>query len=208
MSRKRIVDLSRPLGTDTPVFPGDGPVRVAILDDSAINLSRIDFSLHTGTHMDAPFHFFPDGETIDQVIPERAMGSACMVDLRGVSPDDIQSRHLELHRAALRETRIVVLHTGWSRRWTGPEYFTGHPCLASGAAQLLVDCGVQLVAVDMPSVDRAPYPAHRILLGAGVLIVENLANLESIGVDRFELIVLPLKLVGRDGSPVRAIAIV
>jgi kynurenine formamidase len=65
---------------------------------------------------------------------------------------------------------------------------------------------VELLGVDMPSVDQAPFPAHKVLLGAGVLIVENLTNLEAIGADRFELIVLPLKLMGRDGSPVRAIA--
>ncbi len=209
MTPERIVDLSYPLDTDTPVFPGDGPLRVTILDDSAINLSRIDFSLHTGTHMDAPFHFFPDGQTIDKVIPERTMGSARLIDLRGVSTaNEIQPRHLEPHREAIRQTPIVVLHTGWSKHWGSPSYFTEHPCLAAGAAQLLLDYGVQLVAVDMPSVDRAPYAAHRILLGAGVLIVENLANLESIAADRFDLIVLPLKLVGRDGSPVRAIAII
>src|SRR5579862_5786276 len=155
MSRKRIVDLSQPLDTDTPVFPGDGPVDVTILNDSAINLSRIAFSLHTGTHMDAPFHFFPDGQTIDQVIPDRTMGRARLIDLRNVSAaDEIQPRHLEPHRAAIRQTRILVLHTGWSKLWGSPSYFTEHPYLAAGAAQLLVDCGVQLVAVDMPSVDR------------------------------------------------------
>jgi kynurenine formamidase len=100
------------------------------------------------------------------------------------------------------------LQTGWSKHWDSPSYFTDHPTLAADAAQFLVECGVQLTAVDMPSVDRAPYPAHRILLGAGVLIVENLTNLDVIGASEFQLIVLPLKLVGRDGSPVRAVAVV
>lgn len=203
-----IIDLSQPIGADTPVFPGDGPVRVAILDESSMNLSRIDFSVHTGTHMDAPFHFFSDAETIDSVAPKRAICPARLIDLRGIPPlGEIRRKDLEPHRDALSQTRAAVLHTGWSKHWGNPLYFTDHPSLAADAAQFLVACGVGLAAVDMPSVDREPYPAHRILLGAGVLIVENLTNLEAIGADRFLLIVLPLKLVGRDGSPVRAVAI-
>jgi kynurenine formamidase len=205
----RIVDLSYPVGPDSPVFPGDGPVRVTVLEESCMNLSRIEFSLHTGTHMDAPFHFFNGGETIDRVALDRCIGAACLIDLRNVSVgDEIRRDHLEARADALCRARAVVLHTGWSMHWGGVRYFNSHPCLTEEAARFLVDCGVQLVGVDMPSVDRAPYPAHRVLLGAGVLIVENLTNLEAIGADLFQLVVLPLKLAGRDGSPVRAVAIV
>jgi arylformamidase len=191
------------------VFPGDGPVRITILEQDSTNLSRIDFSVHTGTHMDAPFHFFAGAATIDCVPLESCMGSARLIDLRPTAPaGEIRHRYLAPHRETLCQARIAVLQTGWSTHWGSPSYFTDHPCLAADAAQFLVDCGVQLVAVDMPSVDRAPYPAHHILLGAGVLIVENLTNLDAIGASEFQLIVLPLKLVGRDGSPVRAVAAV
>ena len=101
-----------------------------------------------------------------------------------------------------------MLYTGWSRHWGSPCYFRDYPCLSADAAQFLVDCGIALAGVDMPSVDRAPYPAHKVLLGAGVLIVENLANVEAISAEEFQLVVLPLKLVGREGSPVRAVAMV
>ena len=208
MSPVRIVDLSQPLGDGTPFFPGDGPVRVTALEEGSVNLSRIDFSVHTGTHMDAPFHFFSDAETIDRVSLDRCMGPARLVDLRGIAPRaEIRREHLAPPSALLR-AHAVILHTGWSKHWNEPHYFTGHPCLSAGAAEFLVGCGVKLVGVDMPSVDRAPYPAHRILLGAGVPIVENLANLEAIGADLFQIVVLPLKLAGRDGSPVRAAALV
>ena len=208
MRAKRIIDLSHPVAADTPVFPGDGPVRITVLDQTSMNLSRIDLSVHTGTHMDAPFHFFAGGETIDRVPLERCMGRARLIDLRGVSPGSASGREqIEKHRGNLRRVRAAILHTGWSREWGGPRYFLDHPCLSGEAAQFLVDCGVRLLGVDMPSVDRAPYPAHRVLLGAGVLIVENLTNLDAIGADLFQLIVLPLKLAGRDGSPVRAVAI-
>jgi len=203
----RIVDLSHSIDTQTPVYPGDGPVRVTILDDSTTNLSRIDFSLHTGTHMDAPFHFVTGGETIDRVPLERCLAAAVLIHLCDAG-SEIGRAALEPHRAALAQAEAAVLHTGWSRHWHEPIYFTDHPCITEDGARFLVECGVQLLAVDMPSVDREPYAAHRVLLGAGVLIVENLTNLEAIGADRFQLAVLPLKLAGRDGSPVRAVALV
>ncbi len=208
MNPERIVDLSLPVAGDTPVFPGDGPVRVTIFDQTSMNLSRISLSVHTGTHMDAPFHFLPEGATIDRVPLDRCMGAAYMIDVRGIPPGgSIGPEHIATHRDALRNVRVVILHTGWSSEWGGERYFRDHPCISGDAARFLVDCGVQMLGVDMPSVDREPYPAHRVLLGAGVLIVENLANLDAIGAKQFHLIVLPLKLTGRDGSPVRAVAI-
>ena len=204
----RLVDLSQPVGPDTPVYPGDGPVRLTVLDDSSMKLSRIDLSLHTGTHMDAPFHFIAGAETIDRVPLERCLCPARLIDLRAIGNGEIRREHLETHRAAFGQTSAAVLYTGWSRHWGSARYFREHPCLAADAAQFLVDAGVGLVGVDMPSVDLAPYAAHHVLLGAGVLIVENLTNLEAIRADRFQLAVLPLKLSGRDGSPVRAVALV
>ncbi|MGA2736154.1 MAG: cyclase family protein [Bryobacteraceae bacterium] len=214
MTVGHIVDLSQPVDAGTPVFPGDGPVRVTLSGESSVNVSRIDFSVHTGTHMDAPYHFFNGAETIDQVALNRCVGPARIIDLRdlrdlrNVGPErEIRREHIERRRATTLRAHAAILQTGWSRQWGTPGYFSDHPCLAGDAAQFLVDCGVQLVGVDMPSVDCAPYPAHRILLRAGVPIVENLTNLEGIGAGPFQLVVLPLKLTGRDGSPVRAVAI-
>ncbi len=208
MRPQRIVDLSQPVGPDTPVFPGDGPVRIEIVDQTTMNLSRIELSVHTGTHMDAPFHFFHDAAAIDRVPLERCMGLAALIDLRGIpAGGEIRRGHLESFRGTLGRARLAVLHTGWSKEWGSPRYFRDHPRLSGEAAEFLLDCGVELTGVDMPSVDQAPYPAHRVLLAAGVPIVENLTNLDAIGADFFELIVLPLRLAGRDGSPVRAIAV-
>ncbi len=207
MNFGRIVDLSQPVDAATPVFPGDGPVCIEILDQATMNLSRIALSLHTGTHIDAPFHFRPDGATIDRVPLQRCIAMARLIDLRALPPhEELRREHLAPFSESM-AGHAVVLHTGWSEHWRNPDYFSAHPCLSAGAAECLVDCGVQLVAVDMPSVDRAPYPAHQILLGAGVPIVENLTNLDAIGADWFQLIVLPLKLTGRDASPVRAVAL-
>src|SRR5579871_4657723 len=112
----RIVDLSYPVDSGTPVFPGDGPVRVSILDDTSINLSRMDFSLHTGTHMDAPYHFLHGGTTIDRVPVEHCIGAALRIDLQG-QDGPIDAARLAAHRAALQQVSAAVLDTGWSRHW-------------------------------------------------------------------------------------------
>ena len=198
----RMVDLSQTVDAGTPVFPGDGPVRVTILDQSGMHLSRIEFSVHTGTHMDAPFHFFTPAR------PSIACRWRAVWDRRGSSISARSAWDRNPPRAFGGATpsppfdaHAAVLHTGWSKQWGAPNYFSDHPCLAADAATFLVDCGVQLVGVDMPSVDRAPYPAHRILLGAGLPIVENLTNLDALGAGLFQLIVLPLSSEGATARP-------
>jgi kynurenine formamidase len=217
-SERRIIDLSHPLGADTPAFPGDPAPEVRILDSTHwtsddgrrhLNCSQIATSVHCGTHMDAPFHFFGDRATIDRVPLERTTGPALMVRLPWTTHGGvIDAAHLAPVAPRLRRFERVVFNTLWHRRWGEADYFTEHPVITGEAAQLLVDCGVRLVGVDTPSVDRAPFPAHLVLLGNDVLIVENLTNLEAIGGDEFELVATPLAIAGRDGSPVRALAIV
>jgi kynurenine formamidase len=215
--RTRIIDLSHELSPRTPPFPGDPALEVAVLDSTdtpsaagerRVNLSAVRFGLHLGTHMDAPFHFFAGGESIDRVPLERCVGPALLVRLPcEMHTGTIERRHLEASERGIRDARRLVLDTGWHRRWGSAEYFEAHPVLNAGAARFLVECGVLLVGVDFPSVDRAPHDSHLELLGNGVLILENLTNLAALRSERFELVALPLKLLGRDGSPVRAIAL-
>jgi arylformamidase len=215
---RRIIDLSHPLGPETPAFPGDPAPEIRIFDatdrpstagERHLNCSYLGTSLHCGTHMDAPFHFFADGRTIDQVPADRMIGPALLVDVpwerAGLS---IGPEHLEPHRSQLNAIRRVVFNTAWHHRWGQPGYFTEHPVITGAAARLLVELGVELVGVDTPSVDRPPFEAHLALLGNDALIVENLTNLDAIGRQTFELLAAPLKVVGRDGSPLRALALV
>lgn len=207
-----IIDLSYELEPSTPAYPGDAGVEIEILettsskipDRRALNNSRLSVSIHTGTHMDAPFHFFEDGKTIDQIPLDRFCGPALCVDLEGERT--IDAAKLKPFGEKIRQYRKVILSTGWGKHWKTPDYFTEHPCLTGDAAQFLVDSGVHLVGLDTPSVDQPPFPAHLVLLGNGVVIVENLRNLDAVPQEIFELIVLPLKIAGRDGSPARALS--
>ncbi len=204
----RVVDLSHPLEAGMPVYPGDPGFRQVVLDSGNCHLTSITTGMHCGTHMDAPLHFLPDGATIDEVDLEVCAGPALRIDLRYcagkglIDPDDLLA-----YEARLRSHRRIVLETGWSDRWEDKDYFSSHPVLTGEAAAFLVDCGVRLLGLDQPSPDREPFEAHRVLLGGGVILVENLCNLEAIAADEFQLVVLPLPIRGAEASPVRAVAI-
>jgi kynurenine formamidase len=158
--------------------------------------------------MDAPFHFFEEGRTIDQIPLEQCVGRSLLINLtRELNNGQIDIGHLSNYRGKIREFRKVVIQTGWAKQWGQPEYFMDHPVFTPDAGRFLVDCGVQLVGADIPSVDCPPFPVHIDLLGSDAVIVENLANLSALKAEIFQLIILPLKITGRDGSPVRAMAL-
>ena len=217
MSSAEPIDLSYPLEPTTPVYPGYPPVAVEILESTrfkvmdgrrSLNSSKISIGLHCGTHMDAPFHFFENGLSVDQVPLEVCVGKALMIDVRNhLDGRLIDVGHLKPHEAKMREVRRIVVQTGWSGKWGTVEFFTGHPMFTPEAAQFIRECGVRLVGVDFPSVDVPPFPVHIVLLGNGIVIVENLTNLAAVRREVFDFVVLPLKFTGRDGSPVRAIAL-
>lgn len=216
----RIIDLTHPLDPTTPVFPDYPPVAVKILEAidvstpvgrRALNSSQVTIGLHCGTHVDAPAHFYNARPTMEQVALEKCVGPALLVDLTPKTlpaQSVIDVADLAAYGGQLRETGKVILKTGWAARWGDPTYFTEHPVITGEAAQFLVDCGVHLVGVDTPSVDRPPFAAHLVLLDNQVVILENLTNLNAIPTPRFQLVALPLKLSGREASPVRTIAIV
>jgi kynurenine formamidase len=212
----QLIDLSHPLSPETPFIPGTPPVEIDVLERTedaqtkgrrSLNVTRMAMMVHTGTHMDAPFHFFKSGRTIDEIPLDYCVGPALLVSLSGlVAGEEIDLTTLPGLKEKLHSVRKVVLNTGWACRWGTPAYFTDHPRISGQSAEFLRACGVHLVGVDTPSVDRPPFPAHLAFLGNGVVIVENLTNLEAIREEMFHLTVVPLKLSGRDGSPVRAIA--
>lgn len=164
--------------------------------------------------MDAPFHFFGDGLTMEQVPLDACCGNSALIDLRGRIGDGPNAAIDEvlLNQCYGSDRDLpgrVLLRTDWEHYWGSEKYFRDHPVITRGAARWLVERDVQLVGVDFPSVDQAPYEAHLELLGNGVLIVENLTNLGDLAQladEPFEFIATPLAIVGRDGSPVRAIA--
>ena len=216
---KNIIDLTHPMDESTPPFPGNPPVEIGILaeipenhpagEPGYGNSCTFKTSVHTGTHMDAPFHFYRNHPTIDQIPLDRCMGRTLLIDLSHKAPNaEITPGDLKPYEEQIGTIPKVVLNIGWAAHWGKDMFFTDFPVITAEAAQFLVDCGTDLIGVDTPSVDKSPNESHFIILGNDTLIVENLTNLNLIGEDEFHLIALPLKITGRDGSPVRVAAVV
>ena len=200
-----LVDLTVPITVGMAAHPahfGPGVEPYAVHERDGFRATRLTLSSHLGTHVDAPSHFVGDGATLEQVRIDDLVGPAEVVRFTGLAP---RQELLPEDVPATGATRIL-LHTGWAAE-TGytPRYFTEYPSISTALARELVARGVVLVGLDTPSVDHDPGATHHILLGAGIVIVENLTGLERVP-DAIDLIVLPLPIVGGDGCPARAIA--
>jgi arylformamidase len=207
-----ILDISVSLNAGLPVWPGDPQIVLeryrCISEGNASNDSRIACSVHSGTHVDAPAHFIENGATIEQLPLDVLIGSATVVELLN---DDIITPEILQALTLPGEIKRLLFKTKNSALWDDPahQFNPDFVALSADAAAWLVKKGVRLVGVDYLSVqlfkDIKPL-THRILLEAGVIIVEGL-NLQSVRQGSYQLICLPLKLAGSEGAPARAILI-
>lgn len=205
-----IIDLSHPIENGMTFFPGDPEPRVAaVAQDPPWQVSELALGSHTGTHVDAARHIVPDGSTIDAYSLERFIVEAIVVPAALGDDAEIGRREVAPYLTALKPGAAVILRTGWDVHWKSSR-FERHPYLSRAVAEDLVNCGVALVGTDGLNVDCTPTGAttvHEILLGADVLIVENLAHLDALEAGRmYRCAFVPLRLAGVDGSPVRAFA--
>jgi kynurenine formamidase len=206
-----LYDLSQPIENGMTYFPGDPePSITACPAHRPWHVSELRMGSHCGTHMDAPSHIGRP-TTIDQVPLDRLIGAGVVVDVSGkeaserIGLDDVSPPA----REQLRRGRWAIIRSGWSRYWRTPAYLA-HPSLDPPLARALVEWGVGLVGVDLLNPDDTATGAsiiHEILLGAGTVIVENLTGLDRLSADRvYTFALLPLKLSGLDGAPLRAVA--
>ena len=206
-----IFDITLTVSNDLPVWPGDPAInfyRVADVHHGDVcTLSRLESGSHIGTHLDAPLHFIKGGTTVDQLDLTVLMGPCVVV----YAPDATVIDAALLDSLSIPTgTRRLLFHTRNSEIWARGDnvFHTDYVGIAPSGADWIVGRGIQLVGVDYMSV--APYGdtivPHQILLGAGIIAVENL-NLSGIEAGNYQLICLPLKLKDGDGAPVRAILV-
>lgn len=208
-----ILDLTREISTDTKVFPGSPLPKFITWNKMEIHNyhSEVVFmSTHTGTHMDAPSHFVTGVSSIDQIPVNRFISRAILVKISKTSDELITAGEIEASKIKILEGNSVVFSTSWENEVDNDYYFNHSPGLSEDAAEYLIDKRVNAVCIDSPSIDRGSdinFPVHKLLLSKDILIVENLCNLSKIDNQNFTLIMMPLKLSGASGSPIRAIAI-
>ena len=168
-------------------------------------IAKIEMVANTGTYIDCPFHRYADGKDLADVGLER------FTDLDGIVIDarDATAIDVDLFRDREIRGRAVLVHTGWSRHWNTPQYHTGNPFLTERAAEYLRDCGVRLVGIDSLNIDDTAgnaRPVHSTLLGAEILIVEHLCELQRLPKEGFTFTAAPPKFKGVGTFPVRAFA--
>ncbi len=212
----KIIDLSLSISSKIPNFPGSPLTQIipwSKIETDGYNLELFFSSTHTGTHMDAPFHFLKNGTKIHEIEPSRFMRNATLIKLKkgpnqSIKKTDIIAFEKEFGKIGLNST--IVFFTNWQKNLKKDFYFTKNPGLALTAAKYLAKKKLNLVGIDSPSIDLGRdtnFSAHHILARNNILIVENLSNLEKISNQTFQLLVFPLKLKNATGSPVRAIAV-
>jgi arylformamidase len=202
------IDVSVPLTDNMVSWPDDPPVRVERIEDlergDSHNLSLLSMSSHSGTHLDAPAHFFTGGRTVDNIKPEKLIGAARVIeilDTESVKPSELKS-------LLIRKGERILIKTRNSRLWRQENTFNrDFVYLTAEAALFFVERKVCMVGVDYLSVGSAGQDGsevHRILLAAGITIVEGL-DLSDTKPGRYEMICLPLRIKNGDGAPARVI---
>lgn len=212
----QLIDLSHPLEHGQLNFPWDPKISVIAHNTIAsigYNITQISMSTHQGTHLDAPFHFYDDGKTVDRMPLELFYGPATLVDLapgRALEAKTPLTVELfESHAAAFQPGARVIYRTGWDRMFGQPEFFSDFPTLTLEAARWIASKKIALLGMDTPTPSTDWRECHLILLKEGVeiVIVEGLTSLDKLP-QQFTFIGFPMNIKGRDGSPIRAVALV
>jgi len=205
----RVFDISVPISPELPVWPGDPPVELArianIAEGANANVSRLACGVHVGTHVDAPVHFIDGAESIESLSLDKLLGRSYVAELTAI--DVINDHALASAEIPVNVSRLLIKTQNsayWSERPSA--FHEDFIAIDASGARWLTDRGVQTVGVDYLSV--APFgdsvPTHTILLHAGVVIIEGL-DLSGVDSGWYSLYCLPLKLVGSDGAPARAV---
>lgn len=208
-----VVDLTHAIRAGMPVFPGTPPPileNAFVIERNGFAEKMLHLVSHTGTHIDAPGHILPGALRLDAFAAGSFLGPGVVLDASAVRGRCVDIADIERYGERLRGAGFALLHTGWARHWGTDDYFGRYPVLAPEAAGWLAGFGLKGYGVDAISadeIDSTALPVHRALLGRGMLIVENLARLDSLLERDFIFSCLPLKIADADGSPVRAIAI-
>jgi len=215
--RARMIDLSHEVAHGLVTYRGlPAPIICDYLTREAsrahyaagteFHIGKIELVANTGTYLDTPFHRYADGADLAQLDLE----AVAALDAVVIDGGDGRAINADVFAAHDMRGRAVLVRTGWDAHWNTEQYFEGHPFLTRAAAQYLVDAGARLVGIDSLNIDDThdlARPAHTLLLGARVLIVEHMCNLAALPARGFKFFAVPVKVSGMGTFPVRAFAL-
>ena len=201
----KYIDLSQPIYNGMPVYPGDNPAilrKERSMDKDGYCMWELCSGMHAGTHVDCPMHLIDNTAFIGEYPLEPFMGRASLIDAYGQDIIELKSEYYE----SVRKGEILLIYTGFDKYYGTKDYYEKHPVITENMARFLADRGAKLVGIDMPSPDRMPYKAHKMLLEHGIFILENLTGLDKLLHEEYiELFAQPLK-ISAEASLVRAVA--
>lgn len=210
----KIIDLTHVISEDMPVYPGTDTPKLNTantLEKDGFKETLMVMYSHTGTHMDPPAHLYAQGATLDAMPITNFVGTGFVVDCTDLKAGDlITMEKINQNKSKVEEAEFVLFNTGWSRYWGKDEYYGKFPVADEEVVDYLVRSrkkgfGVDVISID--SMEAEDLPSHQVILRSGMVIIENLINLDQVGNDIFTVCLLPLKWKNADGSPIRAIAI-
>ena len=205
----KTIDLTHVIHEDMQVFPGTEPPRLTVgntLEEDGFRETALFLYSHTGTHMDTPAHMLAGAAELDKLPVSTFCGKAAVIPcLNG----KITMEEINACREMADNAEFIIFHTGWDKYWGKEEYFGAFPVPEAQVIQYAIDTGKKGVGIDCMSVDPMewPMPNHFLLFNAGMVIVENLCNLDETSGKMVDFFALPLKYRDADGAPVRAVAI-
>ena len=203
----KYIDLSHTIRHGMPVFPGEtepSVLRDILPEEVAYVTHRLESNMHTGTHIDAPFHAKSGTISIDTYPVEMFAGTAAVIDVSGKNVIAMQPEWEQIFD----EFKIILFHTGYSKNWGLANYYTDYPVFENRIAEALLKANVRIAGFDSPSPDKAPFAFHSIYLKEGRFLVENLANLGTlIKQKQVTFMAFPLKIEA-EASLIRAVGVI
>ncbi|KZX17407.1 kynurenine formamidase [Methanobrevibacter cuticularis] len=213
------IDLSHELRDKIPVYPRDPDfiLKNITLKKDNYSMFKMEGGLHTGTHLDAPYHYMENGKKVNELNLNSLIGKANILEIGYVDyhTNDLHHENAQMikNKEIMIDTieklpdqleRIIILKTGWFNNWGSDDYFTDNPYLSKELAKLLVENGISGIAIDIPNVDKQDKSRiHKILLKNNIWIVENITNVDKLIKDTYQAYFIPLN-INAEASYVRA----
>jgi kynurenine formamidase len=206
----KLIDLSHPMEHGQQTFPMDPKLSIVPHGNTTTlkyNITQIVMSSHQGTHLDAMYHFIDDGKTLDQMPLDWFYGLTHLLRIPKNAKDEITEDDFKPYEHLLTEGAKIIYETGWHQNFGADNFFTEFPTLTLDTSKYLASKKIRMLGMDTPTPSYDWYEVHHVLLGEEIVIVEALANLDQ-APDEFTFMGFPLNFKGRDGSPIRAVAMV